>query len=199
MEPDDDVFSHMLSDVVAARSQPIQPSASTMNIWSSVEEDSWPHTEDDAVVPEDIQKFREDVDAFKKRIADASKAYKDAVIKRDENIEKQNIVDNAITSLLSIGGDAEALSAIRGSLSLDVSNQEVERLFSVLKVAQTAVTSLRQICPNGGVGVCPVCMERTVSRVNVPCGHAICESCVIRGSKCCVCRGTIASTLRIYI
>ena len=47
---------------------------------------------------------------------------------------------------------------------------------------------------------CPVCFEKPVDRVFVPCGHTICQGCLKNASnpqKCCVCRGT-GTTSTLY-
>jgi ribonuclease D len=47
--------------------------------------------------------------------------------------------------------------------------------------------------------VCPVCLERRPrDAALVPCGHRLCRACAPRLRRCCICRASITSLLRLF-
>ena len=74
---------------------------------------------------------------------------------------------------------------------LDARNREIEELSSAVLQLRESVEAETE---------CPVCMDRTVSVVLVPCGHLFCddESCYSCGGVCPTCRSLIVDTTPFY-
>jgi hypothetical protein len=46
---------------------------------------------------------------------------------------------------------------------------------------------------------CSICMNNTINKVLVPCGHTFCENCIALATHCYTCRAYITGSVKMFI
>jgi hypothetical protein len=76
---------------------------------------------------------------------------------------------------------------------------DAEKNLAVLR--SFLVTGIKEMIPESQIRnhICPICMEKDINRVLVPCGHTLCSDCSQQvGTNCMNCRAIISKSIPIY-
>lgn len=91
-------------------------------------------------------------------------------------------------------------SEVSGSSSPEDPSHIDEVLSDDDSAASIDSSTSSQPSPLEQASLCRVCMDKTIARVFIPCGHLVCcEACAELVNACVVCRQEIAERQRIYL
>jgi hypothetical protein len=148
-------------------------------------------------------------------VNDTKKELGDCIVKLEKSIQRikgicfgQNDVEEIVKCQLPFLNSINK-STNEKNITLDVRRQELEKekddlsrkLNALRKLITTGIHDL--VKPEDvQKKMCPVCFDKEVNMVYVPCGHTYCNGCAeidrTRGAKCPQCRATINARIKIF-
>ena len=73
-------------------------------------------------------------------------------------------------------------------------------IYKKIYILQETMAALRVFNNQGSAPTCPICIEKTVDTVLIPCGHTFCNGCITHGLRfaCGVCRTHIQKKMKVF-
>lgn len=118
-----------------------------------------------------------------------------------EPVNQEDVVEalNSLLTRIGLPPSIQEKNLLSRIIELENHNKhlqsEVASESKLLNEAKEAVTKAKS------ANQCPICLSEEVSFVMVPCGHALCRSCMgsLQGNKCPYCRKVIQQKIRFYM
>ena len=146
-------------------------------------------TTDEAALSESFHQYNK---SFKTLFTTASKHMSDFELLRINHMDISMHIDKAIDSICEVIANKKAAA----DAELNGLSTKLNNLREVISVGMQDLIKPEDINKK----VCPVCFDREVNTVLVPCGHTYCEGCLKYGaySRCPQCRETIQRRIKMY-
>lgn len=84
--------------------------------------------------------------------------------------------------------------------NLEPSLNKCISIYKKIFILQETMASLRVFNNQGSAPTCPICIEKSVDTVLIPCGHTFCSGCITHGLRfaCGVCRTNIQKKMKVF-
>jgi hypothetical protein len=156
-----------------------------------------------------IKEFSDNFKDIKQKLSNIEVVIVDLESKREELLSKYEKVTKILSEFFGFSENMDMFSIIKKTTFDMISKLELEKYYeertNLLNHYKVAVPLLNQVKDeffknSSTISNCPICYEKNITYVMIPCGHTLCEDCKKKIiSNCFVCRTPVSKINKIFI